>query len=104
MKLGLAVVVGGAPFGGNPAFLLEPNQGSVNRALIEKDGVAADLFNAAGDTVAVQRPIAASVCKTIKSSVPRNKSSFSSGITRRTPMSALASHTQAGSHVPVVCP
>ena len=52
--LRLAVVVGGAPFGGDPAALLEADERGVDGALVEEDFVAADLFDAARDAVAVQ--------------------------------------------------
>ena len=53
--LRLAVVVGGAPLGGDPTALLEADERGVDGALVEEDFVAADLFDAAGDAVAVER-------------------------------------------------
>ena len=52
--LGFAIVVGGAPFGGDPAALLEADERGVDGALVEEDFVAAGLFDAAGYAVAVQ--------------------------------------------------
>ena len=54
IKLGFAIVVGGAPFGGDPAALLEADERGVNGALVEQDFVAGDLFDAASDAVAVE--------------------------------------------------
>src|SRR5256885_12857840 len=52
-KLGFAIVVRRAPFGGDPAALLEADKRRVDGALIQKDGVTADLLDAASDAVAV---------------------------------------------------
>ncbi len=54
VELGFAVVVGGAPLGGDPAALLEADERGIDGALVEQDLVSADLFDAAGDAVAVQ--------------------------------------------------
>jgi hypothetical protein len=51
--LGLAVVVRGAPRGGDPAAVLQTDERGVDGALVEQDGVARDLLNAARDAVAV---------------------------------------------------
>ena len=53
IKLGSAIVVGSAPFGGNPAALLKANERGINGALVEEDFVAGDLFDAASDAVTV---------------------------------------------------
>jgi len=50
-----AVVVGGAPAGGDPALLLEAEQGSVDGAFVQFQNVLADLLDAAGDAEAVLR-------------------------------------------------
>src|SRR5207249_2057211 len=55
IKLRLAIVLRRAPGSQYPASLERPNEGSVNRSLIELQHFLADLFNAAGDSVAVQR-------------------------------------------------
>src|SRR5258708_2455674 len=55
IKLRFAIVIRRAPFGGDPAALLQSDQRGVNRALIQKDGVAADLLDAASNAVAVLR-------------------------------------------------
>ena len=52
-ELGFAIVVGGAPFGGDPAALLKADESGVNGALVEENFFATDLFDAAGDAVAV---------------------------------------------------
>ncbi len=53
--LRLAIVVGGAPLGGDPATLLQAHKRGVNGPLVEQDLVAADLLNAARDAVAMLR-------------------------------------------------
>ena len=53
VELGLAIVVGGAPFGVDPSALLEADEGGVDGALVEQDLVSAGLLNAAGNAVAV---------------------------------------------------
>jgi hypothetical protein len=53
VELCLAIVVGGAPAGRDPALLLEAEQGSVDGALIQFEDVFADLLDAAGDAEAV---------------------------------------------------
>src|SRR5215475_3548472 len=55
IELSLAIVVRDAPFRGNPAFLLEPDQRSINCALIEQHSVAANLLDATCDAIAVER-------------------------------------------------
>src|SRR5690348_10099508 len=55
IKLRLAVVIGGPPFGRNPAALLEADERRVNGSLVEQDLIAADLLDAAGNAVAVLR-------------------------------------------------
>jgi hypothetical protein len=55
VEAGAAIVVGGAPFGFDGAFLFEFEEDRVERALIDGEEVAADLFNAAGKAVAVER-------------------------------------------------
>src|SRR4029077_20566869 len=56
IKLGFAVVPRRAPLRGNPGALLQPDQRRVNGSLIQQHSVAADLLDAPGDAVAVQRP------------------------------------------------
>ncbi len=51
----LAIVFGDAPFGGNGTFLLEFEKQRVERALVERELVAANLLDATGDVVAMQR-------------------------------------------------
>src|SRR4029077_1834815 len=48
-----AVVVGNAPLGGNVAFLFEFQQRWIQRAVIHRKNVAADLFDAPGNPVPV---------------------------------------------------
>ena len=55
IKFCFAIVGGSAPFGGDPAALLQPDEGGVDGALVEENFVAADLLDAAGDAVAVER-------------------------------------------------
>src|ERR1700722_2910611 len=55
VELCFAVVVGGAPAGGDPALLLEAEQGSVDGAFVQLEDVFADLLDAAGDAEAVLR-------------------------------------------------
>ena len=54
VEAGAAVVIRGAPIGGDRAFLLEAEQDGVKGALVDREKVAADLLNAPGDAVAVQ--------------------------------------------------
>jgi hypothetical protein len=54
IEFGFAVVVRSPPFGRDPALLLEANQRSVDGALIEEDGVAAHLLDAARNAITVQ--------------------------------------------------
>ena len=56
VELRLAVVVRRAPARRDPAALLQAEQRGVDRALIELQDVLADLLDAPGDAVAVQRP------------------------------------------------
>src|SRR5207249_1531347 len=53
VKLRFAVIFRGAPFGSNPAALLEPQQGGIEGALIQLEQVFRDLLHALGDAVAV---------------------------------------------------
>src|SRR5438477_12971302 len=55
VKLRLAVILRSAPFGSNPAALLEPQQGRIERALVELEQVFRNLLDTLGDTIAVQR-------------------------------------------------
>src|SRR3984957_13306644 len=55
VELCFAIVVGGAPAGGDPALLLEAEQGSVDGAFIQFEDVFADLLDTAGDAEAVLR-------------------------------------------------
>src|SRR5262245_40127842 len=50
-----ASALGLAPLGGNPAGLFEFEQRRIERALIQREMVAADLFDSPGDPVAVER-------------------------------------------------
>ena len=52
----LAVVLGGAPFGGDGTLLLQLQQNGIQRALIDREQISADLLDAPRDPVAVQRP------------------------------------------------
>src|SRR5689334_25129759 len=54
--LGAAIVFRGAPLRANPTHLLEFQQRRIDGALVEFEQVAADLFDAPGDSVTVQRP------------------------------------------------
>src|SRR5216684_7259232 len=54
--LGFAIVVGGAPLRGNVAFLLQLEQGGVQRSVVHRQQVAAGLLDPARDPVSVQRP------------------------------------------------
>src|SRR4051812_46087102 len=56
VELGLAVIVGEAPFGGDPTFLLQLQQSGIQGSIVEREKVSAGLFNAAGNAVAVLRP------------------------------------------------
>ena len=55
VELGFAIVAGDAPSGGDEAGLFQPNESGIDGALIEQNFVAADLFDTAGDAVAVER-------------------------------------------------
>src|SRR3977135_1548907 len=55
VELGLAVIFRSPPFRRNPAALLEPQQSGIERALIQLEQILADLLEALGDAVAVQR-------------------------------------------------
>lgn len=52
---GFAVVVGGAPFGGDVAFLFEFKECGIEGAVVDREEIAAGLFDAAGDAVTVKR-------------------------------------------------
>ena len=56
IELHLAVGLGDAPLGGDPALLLEAHQGRIDRALAEAHDALGHLLDAPGDAVAVQRP------------------------------------------------
>jgi len=53
VELGLTIVVGGAPFGGDPAGGFEPLQRRIERALVHAQHVVGDLLNALRDAPAV---------------------------------------------------
>src|ERR1700720_2267541 len=53
--LRLAVIFGSAPFGRDPAALLEPQQGWIERALVQLEQILGNLLNPLSDAVAVQR-------------------------------------------------
>ena len=55
VEAGAAIVFGGAPFGFDGAFLFEFEENGVERALIDGEEIAADLLDAAGEAVAVER-------------------------------------------------
>jgi hypothetical protein len=46
----LAIVVGSAPLGFDPALLLQAEKGSVDRAFVELENVFTELLDAAGDS------------------------------------------------------
>ncbi len=52
---GAPVVIGRAPFGGDPSHLLETQERRVQSSLVQRQGVAADLLDAAGDSPAMLR-------------------------------------------------
>ncbi len=54
IEAGLAVILGGAPLGGDRAFLLQLEENRIEGALIDGEEVSADLFDTPGDAVAVQ--------------------------------------------------
>src|SRR5690606_22123893 len=56
VDLHAAPAVGRAPLCRNPARLFEPKQRRIERALVERERVAADLLDAAREPVTVQRP------------------------------------------------
>src|SRR5258708_5140869 len=56
VELRFAIVVGNSPTCGDPFSLLKPQQGRVERPLIELKKVFGDLLDAAGDSIAVERP------------------------------------------------
>src|SRR5713226_8044849 len=56
IEFGFSVVVRCAPGTRDPALLHQAYQRGVNCALIDLQSLYADLFNAAGDSVAMQRP------------------------------------------------
>src|ERR1700735_755544 len=55
VEFGAAVVVGLAPLGGDVTFLVEFEKRGINGAVVDGETIAAGLFNAASDTVAVER-------------------------------------------------
>src|ERR1700722_17410214 len=55
IELRFAIIFGGAPIGGDPALLLEAEQGSVDGAFIQFEDVFADLLDTAGNAEAVLR-------------------------------------------------
>src|SRR2546430_2692607 len=55
VEAGAAVIFGFAPIGADPAALLQPQQGGVDGALIEHEGVTAYLLDAPREAIAVQR-------------------------------------------------
>jgi hypothetical protein len=55
IKAGAAVLLRWTPFGGDGTLLLKPQQNRIECALIHREQVAADLLDAPGDAVAVQR-------------------------------------------------
>src|SRR5690348_13650696 len=55
VKLRLAVILRSAPFGSNPAALLEAQQGGIERALVKLEQVFRNLLDTLGDAIAVQR-------------------------------------------------
>jgi hypothetical protein len=56
VELGLAVVLGEAPFGPDVALLLEFEQRRVEGAVVQGEMMGAGLLDAAGDAIAVERP------------------------------------------------
>ena len=54
VEAGLAIVVGGAPLGFDPALLLEAEKGSVDGAFVELKNVFTELLDAAGDSEAME--------------------------------------------------
>ena len=55
VEAGAAIVVRGAPFGFDGAFLFELQKDRIEGALVDGEQVAADLLDAAGQAVAVER-------------------------------------------------
>ena len=55
VEFGASVVVRLAPLGGDVALLIEFEEGRINSAVIYGEAIAAGLFDAAGDAVAVKR-------------------------------------------------
>jgi hypothetical protein len=55
VEAGFAIVVGSAPLGGDPAFVEETDEGGVDGALIYLERFLADLLDAPGDAVTVER-------------------------------------------------
>src|SRR5262249_31308075 len=55
IELRFAIVIGDSPLAGDRAFLLELDERGVERAVIDQHAVAADLLDAARDTVPVLR-------------------------------------------------
>jgi hypothetical protein len=55
VEAGLAIVFGSAPLGGDPSLVEEADEGGVDRALVDLERFFADLLDAAGDAVTVER-------------------------------------------------
>jgi len=55
VELGLAAVVGGSPFGVEPAAFFEAMEGWIERALLDLEDLLGDLANAVGDAIAMDR-------------------------------------------------
>src|SRR5260370_39305910 len=53
VELRLAVVFGSAPFGSDPAALLQPQQGGIECALVQLQQVLGNLLDALGNAIAV---------------------------------------------------
>lgn len=54
VEAGFAIVVGSAPFGGDPTFMCQADERGVDRALIDLESFFADLLDAACNAVAVE--------------------------------------------------
>jgi hypothetical protein len=55
VEAGATIIFGGAPFGFDGAFLLKFEEDGVEGALVDGEEIAADLLDAAGEAVAVER-------------------------------------------------
>ena len=51
-----AVILGGAPFGGDRTLLFQPQQHRIQSALVDGENIPADLLDPSGNPVAMQRP------------------------------------------------